>query len=136
MANNNPPISLSYAIIVVIVLMLDFAQSIDNPYRLKDCGFLYSEDNFGGAVFPMKDQDHSLHLEEDHRASSGWNETASINIAAGCEMKLCNGTYFDGSCKTLSQGSYRTSQMQSSLGFDVASVGCACVKVLENPIYR
>jgi len=118
------------AFFLAFLVCLQQTNCWQNPYQRKPCGMLYSQDNFGGANYPMIDEDQSLNLAEAHRTTfGGWNTTASIRIAGGCRMQLCNETYFDGSCRTLTQGAYTTGQLATSVGFQANSVDCICSKV-------
>ncbi|CAL8123444.1 unnamed protein product [Orchesella dallaii] len=76
----------------------------------------------------MMDGDQSVNLEEDNRATSGWNTTGSVKIANGCKMEVCNETYFDGNCHTLEPGSYELSGLTKVFGDKVSSASCLCLK--------
>ncbi|CAL8067922.1 unnamed protein product [Orchesella dallaii] len=116
-------------VVVTLFSLIPVSYSFQNPYQSKKCGEIFAEDGFSGAKLELVDQDHSLNLADNYQVSNGWNKTSSIRVESGCVMNICNDTHFDGECKTLTNGSYGTSQLSSSIGFTIASVGCDCEKV-------
>ncbi|CAL8136948.1 unnamed protein product [Orchesella dallaii] len=114
--------------LVILISLIPVSYSFQNPYQSKKCGEIFYEDGFSGAKLELVDQDYSLDLAENYQVTNGWNKTSSIRVESGCVMNLCNETYFDGECKTLTNGSYGTSQLSSSIGFTIASASCACEK--------
>ncbi|ODN01860.1 Reticulocyte-binding protein 2 a [Orchesella cincta] len=116
--------------VVLFLLLALFKVSLgqQNPYLEKTCAVLYSGDRFSSDELTLMDGDQSVNLEEDNRASSGWNTTGSINIANGCKMDICNETYFDGNCHILEQGAYYLSNLTKEFGDNIASASCRCQK--------
>ncbi|CAL8136954.1 unnamed protein product [Orchesella dallaii] len=115
-------------VVVTLISLIPVSYSFQNPYQSKKCGEIFSEDGFSGAKLELADQEYSPNLADNYQLINGWSKTSSLRGKSGCVMNLCNDTYFDGECKTLTDGSYGTSQLSSSIGFTIASVGCACKK--------
>ncbi|CAL8067910.1 unnamed protein product [Orchesella dallaii] len=115
-----------FARVLVTLFSLIPVSYSQNPYQSKKCGEIFSEDGFSGAKLELVDQDHFLNLPDNYQVTNGWNITSSIRVESGCVMNLCNDTYFDGECQTLTKGSYGKSELSSSIGFNIASAGCAC----------
>ncbi|CAL8067902.1 unnamed protein product [Orchesella dallaii] len=114
--------------VIILFSLITISYSIQNPYHMKKCAELFSQDGFAGLKLEMKDQDHSLNFADNHQVSNGWNTTGSIKIESGCSMSLCNDTYFEGECKPLTAGSHGTSQLSKALGFAIVSAQCTCEK--------
>ncbi|CAL8067906.1 unnamed protein product [Orchesella dallaii] len=123
---NHKPSLLVFQILVKLFSLITITHSFQNPYQIRKCAELYSQDGFGGLKLEMKDQDHSLNLADNHQVSNGWNTTGSIKIESGCSMSLCNDTYFEGECKPLTAGSHGSSQLSKALGFAIVSAQCTC----------
>lgn len=115
----------------VAILVLIFYLNLSSAHYYTEqtqCGVLYSEESFGGQQYAINDRDQSIYLEEDdHASENGWNATGSLKIENGCSMEMCNETYFDGSCVTLTAGTYPTTTDLNMTS--IVSVSCTCAKV-------
>ncbi len=116
------------------ILVLLFYSNVSSAHYYVEqtpCGVLYSQESFGGQQYAINDRDQSINLEEDdHASENGWNTTGSLKIENGCSMEMCNETYFDGSCVTLTAGTVpNVTELNMT---SIVSVSCTCAKVCLN----
>ncbi|CAL8121548.1 unnamed protein product [Orchesella dallaii] len=112
-------------IVVTLLSWISFSYSFQNPYHIRKCGELFSQDGFFGVKLEMVDQEFFLNLADNYQVSNGWNTTSSLRVEPGCSMNVCNESHLNGECESLPAGSYGSFQLSLSIGFPIASANCS-----------